>query len=67
MKKLSFVPGIVIGLLCGLALSGTVLAAIAANPSTHAVKINGQPVALEGYNIGGNNFYKLRDQLFLAS
>lgn len=61
MKKLSFVPGIVIGLLCGLVLSGTVLAAITAKPSTHAVRIDGQPVTLEGYNINGSNYYKLRD------
>ena len=30
-------------------------------PSTHSVTVNGNPVDLRGYNIGGYNFFRLRD------
>lgn len=30
-------------------------------PSTAAVVLDGKPVAFEAYNVGGNNYYKLRD------
>ena len=32
-----------------------------AKPSTHSLYINGQEVQLEVFNIGGNNFFQLRE------
>ena len=32
-----------------------------AKPSTQGIEIDGKKVDLAGYNIGGNNFFKLRD------
>jgi len=60
-NRKGFALGLVIGLICGIGLSSFAMAAVTANPSTHAVKVDGQAVSIEGYNIGGNNFYKLRD------
>ena len=61
-NRKGFAPGLVIGLICGIGLSSLAMAAaVTANPSTHAVRVDGQAVSIEGYNIGGNNFYKLRD------
>jgi len=61
-NRKGFAPGLIIGLICGIGLSSFAMAAaVTANPSTHAVRVNGQAVSIEGYNIGGNNFYKLRD------
>ncbi len=36
-------------------------AAVSAIPSRQKVMIDGKPVSFEAYNIGGNNFFKLRD------
>ena len=44
-----------------LLLAGTVLAAPAAAATSAKVLVNGKPVAFEAYNIGGNNYFKLRD------
>mgnify|MGYP002510346373 FL=1 len=53
-----------IGILAGLALSGTaaqVADYLTARPSSQTFYINGQQAALTAYNIGGNNFVRLRD------
>ncbi|MGI6028570.1 MAG: CHAP domain-containing protein [Candidatus Heteroscillospira sp.] len=34
---------------------------VIAVPSTHKVAVDGKPVQLSAYNIGGNNYFKLRD------
>ena len=38
-----------------------------ATPSTHAVTVDGKPVAPQGYNINGNNYYKLRDIAYILN
>lgn len=37
------------------------------SPSTHKVSIDGKSVAPQGYNIGGENYYKLRDIAYLLN
>lgn len=50
-------------LIAGTVLVAMVTAAGAVNaaPSTHSIYLNGLPVAVEGYAIDGNNYFKLRD------
>lgn len=42
-------------------------ASLKITPSTHAIKIDGKTVDPQGYNIEGNNYYKLRDVAYLLS
>ena len=44
-----------------LLLAGSVLAAPAATATSARVLVNGKAVAFEAYNIGGNNYFKVRD------
>ena len=39
----------------------------AVNPTASTVYLNGEAVAFEAYNIGGNNYFKLRDLAFVLS
>jgi len=53
-----------LGILAGLALSGPAAQAateITAKPSTQPIYVDGQRISMTAYNIGGNNFVKLRD------
>ena len=53
-----------IGILAGLALSGTASAAVqqlTATPTTQTFYINGQQADLTAYSISGNNYVRLRD------
>jgi len=45
------------------ALTAPVLAAeaVTAKPTSSTVLVNGKSVAFDAYNIGGNNYFKLRD------
>ncbi|MDO5142212.1 MAG: SpoIID/LytB domain-containing protein [Eubacteriales bacterium] len=36
-------------------------------PSTHKVKVDGEHVAPQGYNVEGNNYYKLRDIAYILN
>lgn len=60
MKYKQFVLGVV----CGAVIFGTI-AAIATeyivNPNPYPVKVNGNDVDIEGYNINDNTYFKLRD------
>ncbi|MGI5823934.1 MAG: hypothetical protein ACOX7J_00005 [Bacillota bacterium] len=40
---------------------GSLAASASASPNTATVKVNGKAVKFDAYNIGGNNFFKLRD------
>lgn len=60
MKKYNFVSGFV----CGAVLfgMGTALAAgIMATPSTAKIMVDGKAVKIQGYEINGSNYFKLRD------
>ena len=53
-----------IGILAGLALSGSASAAVqqlTASPTTQTFYVDGQQVQFEAYQIHGNNFFKLRE------
>jgi len=53
-----------------LPLFGTTLHAqstVVATPSTHNVTINGEVVDIRAYNIGGNNFVRLRDLAYVLN
>lgn len=53
-----------IGILAGLALSGSASAAVqqlTASPTTQAFYVDGRQVRFEAYSIHNNNFVKLRD------
>ncbi len=53
-----------IGILTGLALSGPAVQAadsLAARPSSQPIYVDGQRVDMTAYNIGGNNYVRLRD------
>lgn len=59
MKK-NFITGFVSG-----AVAFTMVGAVAANmvttPNTHPVKLDGKNVNIEGYNVDGYTYFKLRD------
>ena len=62
-KNLSFLAGILVG---AALFGGTAAyaAGIIATPFTemnHYITLNGEAIELTGYNIGGNNYFKLRD------
>ncbi len=42
-------------------MEDTLLPVSRCNPSSFSVKLNGKLVALAGYNIGGNTYYRIRD------
>lgn len=54
-----FICGAVIGAVT--ALSITVLAEYIINPNPYPVKVNGEQVGIEGYNINDSTYFKLRD------
>lgn len=58
MKKIVF--GFILG--CIITTSVSVFAtAITANVNTFKVMVNGKDAAIDGYNINGNTYFKLRD------
>ena len=62
--KNHLLPGFLAGMFCGAAIFGggaAYASGILANPSTHAVTVDGSQVAVEAYTINGNNYFKLRD------
>lgn len=66
MKLRRDVAGFAVGLLCGGVIFGGVgiASGVIATPltgSSQKVTLDGQAVSLEGYNINGNNYFKLRD------
>ena len=48
-------------LIMAVSLFSVTTLAVAASPTSLTVLVNGKNVALNAYNIGGNNFFKLRD------
>ena len=53
-----------LGILAGLTLSGPAAQAadyLTARPSTQPIYVDGQRISMTAYNIGGNNYVKLRD------
>ncbi len=53
-----------LGILAGLTLSGPLAQAadhLTAKPSTQPIYVDGQRISMAAYNIGGNNYVKLRD------
>lgn len=66
MKLRRDVAGFAVGLLCGGVIFGGVgiASGVIATPLTESsqkVALDGQAVSLEGYNINGSNYFKLRD------
>lgn len=66
MKLRRDVAGFAVGLLCGSVIFGGVgiASGVIATPLTESsqkVTLDGQAVSLEGYNINGSNYFKLRD------
>ena len=66
MKLRRDVAGFAVGLLCGGVIFGGVgiASGVIATPLTEGsqkVTLDGQAVSLEGYNINGSNYFKLRD------
>lgn len=62
MKK--SIPSFVVGLLCGMTLFGgsvAYAAGVMATPTWQPIYVDGQQVSMTAYNIGGNNYVKLRD------
>ena len=62
MKK--SIPSFVVGLLCGMTLFGgsvAYAAGVMAEPTWQPIFVDGQQVSMTAYNIGGNNYVKLRD------
>lgn len=60
-KKLGFLVGLVFGVALVMTTGAAATAAIQATLSPHPVRINGAYVDLQGYLIGGHNYYQLRD------
>jgi hypothetical protein len=52
-------------MLAALIPSFTVSANVTATPSSHTVFVNGNAVPLRAFNIGGHNFFMLRDVAFV--
>ncbi len=60
-KRLSFVIGMITGMMIFSCTAFAAAAGIIANPTTSPVYVDGKSVQMEAYNIGGYNFFKLRD------
>ena len=58
--KRNFIAGFVAGALLSGAI-GTIAAGITAAPNPFPIKLNGNDVEMEGYNINDNTYFKLRD------
>lgn len=64
MSRIKGTVLIAAGILAGMLISGpagTALAALTANPSSQTFYLDGQRIELTAYEIGGNNYVKLRD------
>ena len=60
MMKRSFIAGLIIGALV-FGVVGAIAAGIMATPNTFPIKLNGEETSIEGYNIEGSTYFKLRD------
>ena len=58
--KRNFIAGFVSGALIFGAI-GAVASGLIANPNPFPIKLNGNDVDIEGYNINDNTYFKLRD------
>jgi hypothetical protein len=54
-------------LIMAASIFGATESAATAAPSASTVYVNGVPKAFEAYNIGGNNYFKLRDLAYVLS
>ena len=63
MKRFQFLMGFFFGtlLFCGFTSAATAASGIMASISSQPVYVDGQRVYLTAYQIGGNNYVKLRD------
>ena len=61
IKKLVVLAIVLIMLLCVFSIT-SFAALITANPTTSTVWVDGRIIPFEAYNIGGNNFFKLRNR-----
>ena len=66
MKTRKNWAGFAVGLMCGAVIFGGAgyAAGVVATPlseTSQKVTLDGQEVSLEGYNINGNSYFKLRD------
>ena len=59
MKK-QFITGFLTGAIT-FGTMGALAAGLVANPNPFAVQLNGNNVSIEGYNIEGSTYFKLRD------
>ena len=60
MKRNNFIAGFVSGALIFGAI-GAIAAEIIATPNPFPIKLNGEEVSIEGYNINDQTYFKLRD------
>jgi len=60
---------IALALIMVIGVSGITAAAVVltATPTASTVLVNGKNVAFDAYNIGGNNYFKLRDLAYTLS
>lgn len=58
MKK--FISGFISGAIL-FSVAGALAASFTANPNPFPIKLNGNDVTIEGYNIEGSTYFKLRD------
>lgn len=60
MMKKNFFMGFISGALI-FGVGGAFAASVIANPNPFLIQLNGQSVNMQGYNIEGNTYFKLRD------
>lgn len=60
MMKKNFFMGFISGALI-FGIGGAFAASVIANPNPFLIQLNGQSVNMQGYNIEGNTYFKLRD------
>lgn len=60
-KRLSFIIGMITGMMVFSCTAFAAAAGIMANPTTSPIFVDGKRVQVEAYNIAGYNYFKLRD------
>lgn len=60
-KRLSFVIGMITGMMVFSCTAFAAAAGIMANPTTSPIFVDGKQVQVEAYNIAGYNYFKIRD------